>query len=242
MDAFPVNDSSVIRNHSSNGTEVGQPNWTYVPVLSSIITVAGIITNGPVLLVIVKNHSTLLTPFNIYLVNLLIGNLLNLFLFFPLNVIHLAYGDHWWLGFSACTLYLYGLLVLNASMGHCHLLITVNRLWAVSFPISYRNRHRKSVAILICLAMWVYLHVTLLPGVIMDAVYYRLPVETSGCSFNAEATNSQSHWVAFVQIQGYDLPIVFIAVSYVWIAYRRVKRLLDKSKRVQQIPTAGRLS
>ncbi|GAV00686.1 hypothetical protein RvY_11500 [Ramazzottius varieornatus] len=130
MDAFPVNDSFVIGNYSFNGTEIGKPNCTYVPVLSSIITIAGILTNGPVLLVIVKNRSTLLTPFNIYLVNLLIANLLNLLLVFPLNVIHLAYGNYWWLGNSAFTLHLNELITLNASMGQCHLLKTISRLWA----------------------------------------------------------------------------------------------------------------
>ena len=211
-----------------NQTNPNSPRWNYVPILSSIITVAGLLTNGLVLLVIVVNHTVLITPFNIYLINLLVGNLLNLILFFPLNVVHLVYGDYWWLGNSTCTFYIYGMYLLNASLGHGHLLITLNRLWAVTFPLSYRSVHRQSLAIKLCLAKWAYLHVVVLPGLFLDALYHRQPVEKFGCSFNV-TDEGQFNWGVVVQIVMYDLPIVLIAICYIITAYATIKRYRKKA-------------
>ncbi|GAV00685.1 hypothetical protein RvY_11499 [Ramazzottius varieornatus] len=231
---------SCSNNISSNETSAGTgPHWDYASLLSLIITAAGIITNSTALLVFIRNRSTLITPFNVYLINLLLANSSNLFLFYPLDIFRQVNGNHWWLGTHVCTLYLYGFFVLNASMGNCHLLIILNRLWAVTFPMSYRTTHSRSLAIKICVGMWVYLHACLFPGVVLDALYYRPPLETDGCQFNVA---EQLDWGESTQILNFDVPLMLIALNYFFIVYKTATRnspTLLKNARVQP---AARLS
>lgn len=195
---FNSNTSFATNFESNNtGTNADPPRWNYSSILSVIITVCGILTNTTVLAVFVKKRNTLVTPFSIYLINLLLSNLSNLILFYPLDVIQQAYGKGWFLGNTVCTVYVYGFVVLNATMGTSHLLIILNRLWAVTFPISYRARHTKSFAFKVCLGMWMYLHATHISGVILDTLYYRIPLDVGGCQLNIDA---QFYWLPLSRV------------------------------------------
>ena len=224
---------NVAYNMNATISNPDSAHWDYSSILSLVITLSGIVSNGTLLIVFIKNRSTLITPFNVYLINLLLGNVSNLLFFYPLDIFRQVHGNNWWLGNSMCTFYQYGFFVLNASMGNCHLLIILNRLWAVTLPMSYRHLHRRSVAVKICVGMWIFIHACLLPGVVLDALYYRLPTETDGCQFNVTA---QFNWGESTQILNFDIPLILIAVNYLFISYKTVKRnskKLSKGGRVQ---------
>ncbi|GAV00777.1 hypothetical protein RvY_11578 [Ramazzottius varieornatus] len=228
------------QNISGNETLVNDgPHWGYASVLSLVIMIAGFITNSSALLVFIKNSNTLITPFNVYLINLLLANLSNLIVFYPLDIFHQVNGNNWRLGTHVCTLYLYGFFVLNAFMGNSHLLIIFNRLWAVTFPISYRNTHSRSLAIKICVGMWIYLHACLLPGVILDALYYRPPLETDGCQFNVAA---QFDWGESTQLLNFHVPLMLIALNYIFIVYKTMRRRPPKLLKNAKVQPAARLS
>ncbi|XP_055347764.1 melatonin receptor type 1B-like [Paramacrobiotus metropolitanus] len=197
--------------------------WTFVPIFATTILIAVLLTNTPVLIqLLLRPH--LRTAFNIYLVNLLIANLLLVVFQNPLDILEALYSG-WWMGWKVCNLYIYANYVLGGVIMLTHVLIAVNRIWAVTFPVHYRHKHTKCVALGICLVSWMWIHLLILPGIITDALYYRKPVESFGCQVNnaAQAVWAMTmHWVLYV------LPTPFILASfpYVIIKQMRHKRLV----------------
>lgn len=121
-----------------------------------------------------------------YLLNLVVANLSFILLE---NVLELTVDIYstWWTGSAACFIYLYGQYVASAGITHAHINITLNRIWAISLPVSYRNHHTKTVAVLICLVSWGWVHGYMMPGLILNVVYYQAPLETAGCQLNLGA-------------------------------------------------------
>lgn len=144
-------------NHSRNLTavfnltaaEVRQAgaNWRTIYVIHVILTVLAFTTNGCVIAAFVCRKS-LRTSFNIYLLNLVAGNFIHTVIENPLDLINHLYPG-WRLSWGSCTLYIYSLYVVEAGIRTSHVLITVNRIWAVIWPHGYRTFHRKSVACLV---------------------------------------------------------------------------------------------
>ena len=74
----------------------------------------------------------------------------------------------------------------GGTVNNSHLLIALNRLWAVSWPISYRHFHRTRTVlrpVSICAAMWLYVNLDLMivPGIIVDAYTPSDSIETFHC-------------------------------------------------------------
>ncbi|XP_055347686.1 muscarinic acetylcholine receptor M3-like [Paramacrobiotus metropolitanus] len=193
--------------------------WTFVSVFTLASMISVFITNVPVTLQILC-RPRLRTPFNIYLINLLLANILQVFLQNPLAILESIY-SRWWMGRTACNLYIYAYYVLAGVIMLSHLLIAINRVWAVTFPVHYRHHHSKSVAISICVASWIWNHILLLPGIISDALFYRRPIEKVGCELNKAAQPVWSmtvHWVVYVA------PTLLILLSFPYVTIKRARR------------------
>ena len=187
--------------------------WTFLPSFSLAVLLLAIITNGTVLYLFFR-HRQLRTPFTVYIINLLSANLLTMLIQVPIYLVA-NLEPYWWIGRTACNLYIYGFF-LQAGMCNSHALISLNRLWAVVRPISYRQRHTKRTAWSISGIMWVYVHVMTFPGFIADILYYRLPEETYGCFLNK---NPQPAWAVIHQFVVFNLPVLVIVVTYPVVCY-----------------------
>ncbi|XP_055345256.1 5-hydroxytryptamine receptor 1D-like [Paramacrobiotus metropolitanus] len=208
-----------LSNNASNISS-SSPAWTLGPTSTAIITPLAIILNGYVLFIFLTNKS-LHIPFNVYLGSLLFANLVYSILCNPLDVISALYPT-WPLSFAGCNVYIYALLILGAVTINSHALITVNRLWAVTFPVSYRNHHSLRAAFATVVALWIYVHVICLPGVIRDSLYFRAPLSDNPCLVNVAA---QFEWNLMMQFVAYDLPIVFVIVAYPYLLIKhKLKR------------------
>ncbi|OQV25519.1 hypothetical protein BV898_00459 [Hypsibius exemplaris] len=207
------------RSNSSGGD--GDLRVTFPTVLSLITFLTGTIFNGTLLVVFAKDRS-LRTPFSVYLVNLLLANFTCSVILYPMDFISNLHSAQWLIGNQACTAYLYTTCVIEAGIFHCHLLIALNRMWAVVHPISYRSIHSTQTAVLLCLGTWVYIHLAALPEVVLDALYYRLPVETAGCIINV-AENPLRSYDRVAQLLFYHLPhlLMLLSVPIICCARRR---------------------
>ncbi|OQV26063.1 hypothetical protein BV898_00192 [Hypsibius exemplaris] len=175
-------------------TNISRPNvqaqdnsisWSIIPISTLLILVSGLLLTLPVLYLLLTARP-LRTSFNIYVSNLVGCDLALFVLHYPLTLfIDLHGAQTWALGYTACTLKLYTRNVLEAVAINIHVCIAVNRVWAVVHPISYRNRHSAKVATFTCLTVWIYVHASLLPLLILDALYYRSPI--GGCNINFPA-------------------------------------------------------
>ncbi|XP_055345253.1 5-hydroxytryptamine receptor 1D-like [Paramacrobiotus metropolitanus] len=208
---------------SNNNSNISlAPAWTLGPTSTAIITPLAILLNGYVLFIFFTNKS-LHTPFNVYLGSLLFANLIYSILCNPLDVISGLY-QTWPLSPTACDVYIYALIVLGAMTVNSHALITFNRLWAMTFPVSYRNQHNLRISFHTVSVLWIYVHFLGLPGVIRDSLYFRAPLKDNACSLNVEL---QLEWNIIMQFIGYDLPIssVIAVYPYLLIKHRFRRRI-----------------
>jgi 7 transmembrane receptor (rhodopsin family) len=194
--------------------------WSVMSAFSLLICICGAIGNGTLLFLFVKDH-TLRTPFNIYLINLLIANMSCIVIQYQIDIIINLYSFTWFMGESACTLYLYACTILEGIIPNAHQLIAINRIWAVVHPISYRSHHSVRTATILCVGMSVFVHLVVGPILLADTLYYRLPIETNGCLFNAVAqpvSNVASSLLIF------DWPEVLILLAFPIIYFTRKLR------------------
>ncbi|OQV17642.1 hypothetical protein BV898_08266 [Hypsibius exemplaris] len=183
--------------------------WTLAPIVALLTFIFGCLGNGLLLLLFIKD-STLHTPFNMYLINLLLANLACLLIQYPLEFLFGLYKT-WFMGGHACTAYIYGYFVMQAAVKNAHQLIAINRIWAIIHPLSYRTYHSTKFAVLFCLGMWIYVHLALVQGWVADALYYRLPVKEVGCFLNAAA---QPIMKKVTVLLIYDLPLVVMILAF----------------------------
>ncbi|XP_055345040.1 P2Y purinoceptor 8-like [Paramacrobiotus metropolitanus] len=160
------------------------------------------------------------TPFNTYLINLLIADIAYLTLSSFQGVIEWL-KPNWWGGVTLCCLYKYGINTPAACMVWAQVLVTVNRLWAVTFPHSYRTRHTTRWAVGACVAMWAVMHLFYAPYLIMDVWRYPLPGPLYGCRINADA---QPVYVRIIFVSMADFPVLFIVATYPYLLWKTVKR------------------
>ncbi|XP_055345041.1 proteinase-activated receptor 3-like [Paramacrobiotus metropolitanus] len=200
----------------SNMTNV---QWNFVAGLR-LFTCTATFWLSLVLLAVFLAKRMLQTPFNIYLINLLVANLLYLALSSFHGVIQWIKAN-WWGGFWLCNIYKYGIITPSACMIWTEVLITANRVWAVTFPHSYRFLHTRRLAVGTCVAMWMVVHVVCVPFLVMDAWWYSLPGEINGCHINVDP---QAVYSQVIEISMADLPIILIMVTYPYLLWKTIMR------------------
>ncbi|OQV15774.1 putative Melanopsin [Hypsibius exemplaris] len=208
---------------SSNGTlnlTIAAAEWTVLPVFSLFVFITAFLGNGLLMVTFIRERS-LRTPFNVYIINLLAANLAVVIFQYPMDIVTNLHSA-WLLGNGACNLYLYANSVFGACICNSHMLIAINRMWAVSFPLSYRTHHSRRTAVCLCLGVWVYVHVGVGPPVIIDALYFRLPIETNGCMINAP---EQQAWEIVIEVI-YWLPQIVMLATFpiTWCAKRSQRK------------------
>lgn len=215
------NDISLVSNQNYSGGIINATSpalsWSFSPIFSLIICITTIISNGTLLLLFAKDRN-LRTPFTIYLIILLSANVLNTFIDNPLDIFRSLHED-WPLGYGWCSLSIYLEYFVAGGILYTHALISLNRTWALVFPISYRKNHSKKLALMACLTVWTFIHILLLPMYLNDALYYR----SSGgeCYLNSAA---QPKWAVAIQFLIFCVPEVVILLIYVLILCKRKQK------------------
>lgn len=190
--------------------------WSFLPIFIVTVFILVCLLNGWELLLFTRN-ARLRTGFNVYLINLLAANVLTALILYPADTAYQLYSK-WYMGDEVCTFYLYGNAVIMGGSLLSHALIAINRIWAMTFPISYKVHHTKSVAVMICVGMWAYVHLLALPTVITDHLYYRLPVEITGCALNG---NRQWKYSIALQFLVYNAAEIIVVACYPYILFKR---------------------
>ena len=181
-----------------------------------------VIFNGFLLYVFLA-YRRLQTSFTIYIIAVLFYNLINVLIEQISDMFRQSYSTYV-LGAVFCTIDLYFSWAIWGMTMHSHVLITLNRLWALFFPLSYRDHHTKKMALLFCLVTFVYVNLWTLPGLVLDGLYYRKPLDVEKCHLNGEA---QVLWSMIVMFVVYDLPIVIIVFAFP-LLYCRQRQLKAK--------------
>ena len=112
----------------------------------------------------------------------------------PMTVISNLY-PIWPFGSALCTYYVFTSWIIQALLGSVHFAVACNRVWAVVWPIHYRQQHTRKVATVINITLELFTLILFLPFNILD-IWYRLPEEENGCVANISA-----QWIYSVLLQ-----------------------------------------
>ena len=173
------------------------------------------------------------TPFNIYLCSLLCANLINVVGEGPFDIYSL-YNPAWLLGTHVCTFYMYNSWTVTAVIAHCHLAIAANRLWAIFWPNHYRLHNTHRTAVVICVLVYAYCHLWSVPLLVLDELYYRLPLEENNCNVNLAAQPLYNTVLQFVHYDGCLLAIMAAAPVMLYKRFRVNQR--KRRARIQASP------
>ncbi|XP_055351463.1 5-hydroxytryptamine receptor 1B-like [Paramacrobiotus metropolitanus] len=178
------------------------------------------------ILALYVRHRSLRTPFAVYLINLLVANLLFTALLFVDHMIKLVQPG-WQSRAAVCDAYLYAWYPAAMAMTWAQVLVVQNRLWAVTFPFSYRLYHSHRVAVAVCVVKWMFVHILTLPFLILEFRLYRRPFAERGCDINYQAQYITAH---ALQVCIYDFPVIAVVALYPIIWYRMNTRKATKPK------------
>ncbi|GAV01023.1 hypothetical protein RvY_11799 [Ramazzottius varieornatus] len=177
------------------------------------VTQEALVTNG-LLVYLFARYRSVRTPFNVYAVNLCLSNLGYLSFLYPTSL----YNE--WRPTSSppskafCVFHRFTIHGFRPVIVHTHLLVALNRLWALAAPVSYRNYHRSDSLLrpsLICLSIWLYVELFILPGIVIDALSPPSLYETVHCSANSCGPNWYLNTGLFLI---YDAPLVLFLLIY----------------------------
>ncbi|XP_055342565.1 5-hydroxytryptamine receptor 1B-like [Paramacrobiotus metropolitanus] len=203
--------------------------WTALVTLKLLISVVSVLLNSAVLLI----HYFIpayINPFSVYLLALYLANLFYILTSRPMEILDELYGLYPNAGYPVCMLYLYQ-KVSSIVPVLFHVLISLNRVWAVTFPVSYRERHTRRLAVFICLGIVAYVHILNLPPYLIDAIKYYPAVFAKYHDCGHISTNSLDFPKAD-EIINRLLPTCIVLVSYVFIIVKRWKRKTPRSNQV----------
>lgn len=203
------------------------------------IYILTIVFNG-MLIVAYCKFRFLRTTFGIYIISLACGDLLQTLILGISNVINFSQSS-WPLGKFMCGLVLYSRWAVIGFGQNVHLLICINRLWAVVNPNSYRLYHNRRLTALLVISVAIYVNLWTLPGFIYYLIKHFSGVySTYGC--NLQATADLAIWMKCVVITMFLVPELLIVIIYP-IIYYKVNIIQARKKRaVSVIPVSVPLS
>ncbi|XP_055351794.1 C3a anaphylatoxin chemotactic receptor-like [Paramacrobiotus metropolitanus] len=175
---------------------------TILAVYAAILTLI-IVSNTAALIILYRTKNNgYSAAFTTYLVHLFTVNILTNLLDIPLDIVEKAYSAL--LTPPQCALYTYVNWALMAVLVYSHLAITLNRLWAVVHPHSYRKRHTLRLAVGVCCSIWIVVHLCAVP-----LFAYRLTHQPENDVCLLDMTDYSSDLSVPVQIWG---TVVFVVL------------------------------
>lgn len=198
--------------------------WNFSLLWTLIICILVVTLNGFILTLFLSDERLRSQPFNLYLMQLLILNIVYAVLQNPLDIINHKY-PVWWLGEHWCNVYLFAQSIVSACVMHTHVLVTISRLWAMTFPLTFQRRHSRQTVFMLCGGMLTYVNIIMLPEFI--ALMLHRPPLVGPCSLTFKWGYS-----AYVRVLIFAMPETIILTAYPVIYYLRRKRALARAHRV----------
>lgn len=223
LTVFHQNTTSERFNNENSTANPGGPVWNFSACFTLVVCVSSLSLNGTIFAVFLKNSQLRNNPFSVHLMFLLWYNLLLAGFQNPLGVVESLY-KRWWLGKGWCVVYRYSGSVITALGMYTHVLVTFSRLWAISFPISYRRIYTKKTAVSLCICMAIYVHMIYLPEFIPKMVLIN-----SATLNNCRNQYTNSIHVQFIMYVG---AISIMLLAYPFIYHKQRQRIKERMARV----------
>ena len=197
--------------------------------------VVAMIFNVIIVLAFIRTR-TLRSSFMVYVIQLTLSEIILISTVLPGNVVREYYG--YWPGSERlCFAFSYFNNVVGSGIRYGHVLITLNRFWAVYFPLGYRSYHSSKVACLIVTLMWCFVHAIQLP-VVIPGLMFRKPDDLH-CTLNTSFMPVQA--IIYSTI-GFDLPQLIIVLFYPLVMCKLCSRRRGRKAKKNRVGTSFQLS
>ncbi|GAU89593.1 hypothetical protein RvY_02127 [Ramazzottius varieornatus] len=229
------NNSSMPPALDADRVHEGSSLWalTLIGILIFITVVANFFV---ILLFFVSSH--LRTPFNYYLLNIAVNDFLTGAIDMPYYAFFTYYG-YWPLSDIHCTIWMFfDFSVPFASLWGV-VTVSLDRFWAVTWPLSYRHHNTVKKAFILIAAGWFINYSAMLPGYVYTRLHYANQSANRTCLWDVEGIPA---WALNFPVVVVDIftPMVLTAVFYILIAIRIRKSALQR--RAQPLDELGQVS
>lgn len=202
-----------------------------VSCFTAFSCISTILINGLIILVYCRTRS-LRTSFSIYIVNLSVSEFLLGILSMPGNFVISWYG-YWPYSFGLCSVVSTSGQIFSSAARFAHVLISFNRLWAVTFPLSFKLHHTVRMSVFIVLVTWMLLLAVHLPVTIPGRMW--ASVDDKLCLIN---TSFQYTTAVAEETVAFTLPEILVVLSYPVIAYKlHLRGVLKAHNKVDMEPS-----
>ncbi|XP_055347374.1 5-hydroxytryptamine receptor 1B-like [Paramacrobiotus metropolitanus] len=212
---LPPDDPKRVVTLLSNATQAANANPT-VSLLTGFLgfsLVASILLNGLIVFIYFKEHS-LRSSFNALIANLCTAEVLFAGTGMPGNFIRGLYG-YFPYSATACSFFQYCINVFGSAVRYGHVLITLNRLWAVSYPVHYKRNQNMRLTCSIITLTWIFVNVLWLPVIIPGRMWAN--PHDKQCLVN---TDFQPKTALAVEILGFTVTEIIVVVGSLLVSYR----------------------
>lgn len=186
--------------------------------------VSTVIFNG-LMVLFYSTNASLRVPFNTVVINLCVAEVL-LGIFAMSGNFFGSYYGYWPFNADYCSVVSGGNQILSSAVRYGHVLISMNRLWAVTFPMSYRERHTLVFTTGSAALMWIFV-LSLHLGVVIPGRIHPINGDNH-CLVN---TRFQYRSAVTTEVLGFVLPEMMVIAIYPIIVYKLRQRNSNLSKR-----------
>ena len=207
-------DINIYSTNTTNTTQNSpQPvGWTSLNLFGLLVNIIGAILNFSLLVVFIK-HRSLRTSFGVYLINLLLFEAVLIWVHSPIHLISNYIGD-WPFDYNLC--WFVNFVGDESLIIFAHFLITLNRVWAVTFPFSYRTRHTTKFAIILCGSVATVWHLVYIPVTIGTVV---LEPDSATNGYSCKVDTAVPLYL-FSVLGLFIIPAILVILSYPYVCYK----------------------
>ncbi|GAV03128.1 hypothetical protein RvY_13603 [Ramazzottius varieornatus] len=154
---------------SASSSHPIKPDWYLAPLVT--LTALTILSNFLIILSFCVDRHVRTSVFNYYLLNIAIWDFIVGIIPLPYYTIY-YYQETWLLSSWQCSFFMYFDYTASATSLWGLVVVSINRMLAVTFPIFYRHYHSKRACFLAIAASWLVVNASTLPGFIYSRYYF----------------------------------------------------------------------
>ncbi|XP_055353629.1 muscarinic acetylcholine receptor M2-like [Paramacrobiotus metropolitanus] len=192
---------------------------TLVPLgiilISAIITTVG--GNGFIIYAFLR-FPHLRTQFNTYIFNLSIADLFVGIIVMPSFFLYNCYG-YWPFGEPMCSVWVFTDWFMTFESVMVLAVISVERLWSVTWPVTYKQWHTPGQVRLVIVCTWVFVASIWMPAFFYDRFNHDNVVED--CAWDPAKNYAGGFYIG---VLGYLAPFITMVVSYTIVGFKMRKR------------------
>ena len=213
-----INATAASANSTSASFTISPVVATSLVAVIALIWITAFVLNLLLCIVFTKN-THLRTNFNLYLFNMAMADLLFVLLSMTNFILYISLG-YYPFGFNGCHFWLYFDWIFSSVTENTVMLISVDRLYSLYWPIEYRNLQSTKYSKVALCCMWIWINLLILPPLILSRWSGTEGVD-GVCDMDYESVQG---WIlAVTVVLAFWLPEAITVLAYIFIALKARK-------------------